>query len=67
MPNKSIFVSKTFWLNFIMGILMVLTSQDILTILPANSTAIVAAITAVLNIVLRMLTNTTVTVITPKE
>ena len=64
--KKSIFSSKTFWLNLIMGALAILTLLDP-TVLGAFGVAeakqgdalkIVGVITAVLNIFLRLIFNT---------
>ena len=65
MKTKSLFASKTFWVNFIMTILAIATiiSPDLLTTLGIDSLKalkIIAAITGVLNIILRLLTNTAI-------
>lgn len=65
-PTKSIFASKTFWINLIMAIVAFTAtlSPDLLTALGINSAkalTIIASVTAVLNIVLRALTSTAVT------
>ena len=65
-PTKSIFSSKTFWINLIMAIIAfsATISPDFLTALGLNSTkvlTIVATVTAILNIILRTLTTTAVT------
>lgn len=60
---KTIFQSKTFWVNFIMALISIgaVISPELLTILGLDSTkalTIIAAITAVLNMFLRLITNT---------
>lgn len=72
MKTKSIFKSKTFYVNLIMAILSftALISPDLLTALGIDSTkalTIIASITALLNIVLRMLTNTAVAINPPND
>lgn len=72
MKTKSLFKSKTFWINLIMAILSftALISPDLLTALGVDSTkalTIITSITALLNIVLRMLTNTGVAINPPND
>lgn len=60
---KSIFKSKTFWVNLIMALLSIgaVISPDLLSALGIDSTkalTIIAAITAILNMFLRLITNT---------
>ena len=63
--TKTLFASKTFWTNLIMAIIAVAAtvSPDLLNTLGINSTkalTIIATVTAVLNIVLRLLTSTAI-------
>ncbi len=67
---KSIFASKTFWVNLIMAILAVAAtlSPDLLTTLGINSQkalTIIAAVTGFLNIILRFLTSKAIGTPTP--
>ena len=60
---KPIFQSKTFWVNFIMALVSVgaVISPELLSVLGIDSTkalTIIASITAILNVFLRLLTNT---------
>ena len=58
---KSIVESKTFWLNAISALVMVLGSPELLGIVPPGSAGYFAAAVAVLNIILRVyFTNTQV-------
>lgn len=75
MNTKSIFKSKTLWLNFIMGLLAIIALIDpsILSIFgldeihQANALKIIGAITAILNLVLRMITGQPVSVNSNKD
>lgn len=60
--KKSIFASKTFWLNVIMGLLaiIVLVDPSILAIFgvdPIKGMTIVGFVTAILNVLLRTITS----------
>jgi hypothetical protein len=67
MKTKSIFTSKTFWLNFIVGALAILglVSPDLLAALhitdPVQFMTIIGAVTAILNVILRMITSQAIT------
>lgn len=63
--KKPIYLSKTFWVNFILAILAViaLISPELLVLLGINSTqalSVLTAVTGVLNIFLRLLTDSAV-------
>jgi hypothetical protein len=60
MTGKPWYQSKTIWLNIISGIVAILTQANIIAILPPSKLPLVAAITAVANIVLRLITDTTI-------
>lgn len=68
-PTKSIWKSKTIWLNLIMGLLAIiaLINPEILTVFGLspeaqhNALTIIATVTAVLNLILRMISGTAVT------
>ena len=66
MKTKSLLASKTFWVNIIMAILAVCATikPDLLDSLGINSAkvmTVIIAITGLLNIFLRVLTNTAIT------
>lgn len=53
---KSLFASKTFWVNLVSGSVMFLTGSDTLAIIPPAAVPFVAAFVFALNIGLRMVT-----------
>ena len=57
MPTKSIFVSRTFWLNVIGLAVLILSSADVLAILPPAAIRYEVAALAILNILNRFLTS----------
>lgn len=57
---KSIFKSKTFWFNLLTGIGTVLT--QVTGLVPPEALPYIALVSAVVNIGLRLITNTPVTV-----
>jgi hypothetical protein len=57
MPTKSILLSKTFWFNFVTGLLSALAAADVTAILPATLLKYVPAILVIGNIVLRYLSD----------
>lgn len=70
MKTKNIFLSKTFWVNLIMAALSfsAILSPDLLITLGIDSTkalTIIASVTAMLNILLRIITNKSVVIIQP--
>lgn len=72
MKTKSIFRSKTLWINLIMAVISfsAVLSPNLLTALGIDSTralTIIAGITGLLNIVLRMITNTGVALSVPDD
>lgn len=63
MDSKSIFTSKTFWVNVIAGIVAVGTAFGLKLDIDADTqTAIVGGVMAVANIILRFMTKAPVTV-----
>jgi uncharacterized membrane protein len=73
METKSIFSSKVFWLNLIIGIISVLglVNPELLSAIgikdPVQFMTIVGAVTAILNVILRFLTNQPITPIGKKK
>lgn len=53
---KSLFATKTFWVNFVSGVVAFLEGQDLLNIVPDPWEPTIAAVVFALNIVLRYIT-----------
>ncbi len=68
---KSLIASKTFWVNLVTLVAMVLGSNELKAILPADNgsaAAVVTGILAVVNILLRLLTASGIgSVLPPKQ
>lgn len=54
MTNKPIWESKTFWINVLMAVGMVLTATEVVAVLPPEALPWLAAGNAILNIILRV-------------
>jgi hypothetical protein len=63
---KSIFASKTFWVNVITGVLSILSLPQVAT-LPPSVLAVVSIVAPILNVILRRLTNSPVTFSMPSS
>lgn len=59
---KSIFASKTFWVNLITAVVSVLEEMGIINIIPAEYQMYFISGLALLNILLRMVTSQAVTI-----
>ena len=59
---KSIFASKTFWVNLITAVVSVLEEMGIINIIPAEYQMYFISGLALLNILLRMVTSKAVTI-----
>lgn len=57
METKSIFLSKTFWLNFITVALVILALPQFIAVIPPSYVPIIALISAVLNVAVRILSD----------
>ncbi len=68
---KSLIASKTFWVNLVTLVAMVLGSNELTAILPTDNgsaAAVVAGVLAVVNILLRLLTASGIgSVLPPKQ
>jgi hypothetical protein len=54
--GKSIFSTKTFWINLLTGTAAVLTATDVVAVIPPGWSPRVMALLAAVNIALRMMT-----------
>lgn len=57
MASKPIWESKVLWVNLLSGVVMALTATEVLAVLPVTTLPYVAAGVAVLNIILRFVTD----------
>lgn len=62
---KSIFASKTFWVNAVAAVVALLESQDVLTWIPDAYETTIASVVFAINIVLRYITTQPVSITAP--
>jgi len=67
MDTKSIWTSKTFWVNVISGMVMFLQGQEVITLIPPKYVPYEAAAVFGLNIILRYITTQPVTLSSPNR
>jgi hypothetical protein len=60
--TKSLFASKTVWVNVISAVVMFLEGQEFLNVIPDTWEALLAALVFGLNIILRFITTQPVTI-----